>query len=321
MSLVKDVERPFDVSHLYKTNRKKIIYRRDRYGLRGHYGSLDKIDVLTVGGSATDQRAISEGETWQDVLQREFSKQGRMINIANGGVEGQTTYGHIKDFDWWFPILPNLKVKYFLFYIGVNDFSKGPDSAYDDLYGVPASTFQLFKREVKERSALYYLYRTTGGIIRAHEADLYHQKVNFQTLEWTDTPLVTDPEGFMRTRLRDYRTRLRVLNQEVARAGAIPIYVTQPMRAYKRVNGKWIGVARPRKNAGVEINGVDMQRMMAVLHMTTMEGCRDGGGVCIDLANELEFDDDDFYDLVHNTPKGTEKVGRYLYAKINHLFP
>jgi hypothetical protein len=98
----------------------------------------------------------------------------------------------------------------------------------------------------------------------------------------------------MRTRLRDYRTRLRVLNQEVARAGAIAIYVTQPMRAYKRVNGKWIGVARPRKNAGVEINGVDMQRMMAVLHMTTMEGCRDGGGVCIDLANELEFDDDDF---------------------------
>lgn len=321
LNLVKGVERSFDVNHLYKRNRKKAIYRRDRYGLRGNYGSLDRIDVLTVGGSATDQRAISEGETWQDVLQREFSKRGRAVNIANGGVEGQTTYGHIKNFDWWFPVLPNLKVKYFLFYIGANDFYKGPDSAYDDLYGVPASNFLRLKREVKERSALYYLYRTAGGILRAHEADLHHRMVNFQTLEWGDTPLVTDPEGLMRTRLRDYRTRLRVLNLKVAQAGAIPIDVTQPIRRYKHLNGKWVGVARPTRNFGVEINGVDTQRMMQLLHVATMEECRDGGGVCIDLANELEFDDDDFYDFFHNTPKGTEKIGRYLYAKINHLFP
>src|SRR5262245_43647354 len=72
LNLVKDVELKTDVSNIYTAGDNKIVYRRDRYGLRGNYGSLDKIDILTVGGSATDQRAITEGATWQDILRREF---------------------------------------------------------------------------------------------------------------------------------------------------------------------------------------------------------------------------------------------------------
>ena len=120
LSLVRDVELTTDVSYIYDTGGNKISYRRDRYGLRGNYGSLNKIDILTLGGSATDQRAITEGATWQDILRREFSNRGKAVDIANGGVDGQSTYGHIKNFDWWFPSLLNLKVRYFLFYIGAS---------------------------------------------------------------------------------------------------------------------------------------------------------------------------------------------------------
>ena len=76
----------------------------------------------------------------------------------------------------------------FLFYIVPNDLHKGPDSAYDELYGPPASKVLLLNREIKERSALYYLYRTIGGIIRAREADLHHRRVKFEALEWGRHP-------------------------------------------------------------------------------------------------------------------------------------
>ena len=49
LSLVRDVELTTDVSFLYDTGGNKISYRRDRYGLRGNYDSLNKIDILTLG--------------------------------------------------------------------------------------------------------------------------------------------------------------------------------------------------------------------------------------------------------------------------------
>jgi len=320
LNLVRDVDLTTDVGYLYNNGGNKINYRRDRYGMRGFYRSLDKIDILTVGGSATDQRAITEGATWQDILRREFSNRGKTVNIANGGVDGQSTYGHIKNFDWWFPGLPNLKAKYFLFYIGANDFYKGPDSEYDNLFDVPDSTYLSIKRHIKERSALYYLFRTTRGILQAKASGLEHQKVDFRALEWVETPRATNHGELMSARLQSYSNRIRALNGKVAQSGGIPIYVTQPIRKYKRLNGKLVGVAQTRLYGGVEINGVDTYLMMQLLHKRTMEGCRDSGGICINLADEIEFDDDDFYDFLHNTPKGAEKIGRYLYDKLKYLF-
>lgn len=43
------------------------------------------------------------------------------------------------------------------------------------------------------------------------------------------------------------------------------------------------------------------------------------GGICIDLAKELTFEDEDFYDGAHNTPQGAKKIGRYLYTKLHNV--
>ena len=46
----------YDVSGLYDAPSPVIQYSRDRYGLRGSHGTPEKITLLTVGGSTTDQR-------------------------------------------------------------------------------------------------------------------------------------------------------------------------------------------------------------------------------------------------------------------------
>ena len=40
------------------------------------------------------------------------------------------------------------------------------------------------------------------------------------------------------------------------------------------------------------------------------------GALVVDLASRPEWVDADFYDLVHMTPQGAEKVGAFLYEAL-----
>lgn len=318
LNLLRDVELTFNLGNLYDADYQQVRYRRDRHGLRGDYGSTDQIDILTIGGSTTDQRYITEGATWQDVLRRGFLAHGRTLNVANAGIDGQSSEGYIKNFEWWFPTIPNLKVKYFLFYIGINDFFKDDSSESGALYRFAP---KYLKEEIKQKSASYYLYRTLAGMYTANVNEIKLHSVNFNMLEWTDQPKQSNHEKLMHTRLELYIDRLKVLEENVRGFGAVPIYVSQPIRRCRQSNGKITGVARGTLTYnGVGINGVDQCMMMQLLNKKTLDFCRSSAGICIDLASELEFEDADFYDFYHNSPKGTEKIGRYLYQKLEKRF-
>ena len=45
-----------------------MIIKSPRWGI---YNSIDDIDILTIGGSTTEQRYISDGYTFQDILKKE----------------------------------------------------------------------------------------------------------------------------------------------------------------------------------------------------------------------------------------------------------
>jgi len=60
--------------------------------------------------------------------------------------------------------------------------------------------------------------------------------------------------------------------------------------------------------------------MMEILNKKTLETCRQIGGIPIDLANEVEWADEDFYDFFHNTPKGAKKIGQYLFTQLKDGF-
>jgi hypothetical protein len=320
LNLIRDVDLTYDLGDLYQADNKQIRYKRDSYGLRGNYGTPDKIDILTVGGSTTDQRFISEGATWQDVMQREFAAHGKTVHIANAGVDGQSTYGHIKDFDWWFPYIPNLRVRHFLFYIGGNDLHKEANNEYDDLYDRPTSTYGRLKEGIEERSVFYHWYRTWRGIWAARSSKIGHRSVDFQNEQWVEAPIATHHQDLMARRLQGYEQRLKVLSERVRQLGGLPIYVTQPTGRCKTLNGKTVGVAETEIFEGIEINGIDRCIMVRMLNNETMEFCRRVGGICVDLAGELEFADGDFYDFSHNTPRGSEKIGVYLYQKLQDRF-
>ena len=318
LNLVRDTTRKFDASGLYDTGGEVGAYTRDEWGLRGAYPALDRIDILTVGGSTTDQRYTTDGETWQDVMVQRFGKDGIEVSVVNGGVDGQSSYGHIKNFAWWYPALEGLRVRYFLFYVGNNDFLKDENYEFDDLVDDSSG----FKAKIKDNSVLYHVYNTLRGWHRAREVvNLDHHYVDYSKFEWTGKPLLNNHREVMRRRLEAYRKRLLMLTAHVKETGAVPILVTQYNRNYKWTgDGTVVGNAKEEKYDDVIINGVDRYYMLSMINDVTLSVANEVGGISLDLAREIKWEDDDFYDTVHTTPKGARKIGLYLHDKLAHVF-
>jgi hypothetical protein len=305
---------------LYPSDDPIIVYKRDKYGFRGSYDSVSNIDIVTIGGSTTDQRYITEGATWQDILARTFQENGKHVNIVNAGIDGQSSYGHIKDFEWWLSAIPDLKVDYYLFYVGFNDLFI-PEELNNDTF-IYLNDADTLKNYIKQNSIFYNLYKTLLGMNFASGTLLTrHMRVNFDEYNWVTIPLAHDYSIMMHERLIAYKSRLKVLWESVKQLNGIPICVTQSSWAGHKAGDTVIGIdTLSRYEDKADVNGVDIYYMQQLLNQVTLETCAEAGGISIDLANELQFTQTDFYDFAHNTPQGAEKIGLYLYSKLRHLF-
>jgi len=314
--MLKNCVLQYEVSNLYNDQIPIIKYSRDKYGLRGSYLNPGEIGILTVGGSATDQRFIRDGETWQDILQNNFQQAGLAIVVANAGIDGQSTYGHIKNFEWWFPGIPNLKPKYILFYIGLNDFYKEAGLECDGL----AHVRQSYNLEIKIRqnSALWHMIRTIRGTYEAMFVEkIEHRFIDFSRQHWTDKAIQCNYD-FMEKRLDEYANRLRILADKTYAIGAKPIFVSQPSRRYQITPGGVRGQDSVRFYDGHPYNGVDFYQMMRKLDNVTKSVAVEKGASFVDLASKPIWEDSDFYDFSHMTPEGAQKVGTLLYEALKN---
>tara|TARA_B100000886_G_scaffold340325_1_gene309218 strand:+ start:5397 stop:6524 length:1128 start_codon:yes stop_codon:yes gene_type:complete len=108
----------FDASKISGVN-SLINYSRDKDGYRNFSNKAAKKYFLTIGGSTTDQRYVSDGFTYQDLLEK---KLGENYGVINAGVDGQTSYGHLISIrNWHSKLLDKNKLDKIIFYFGVND--------------------------------------------------------------------------------------------------------------------------------------------------------------------------------------------------------
>jgi len=310
-----DLTLRLDVEELYQ-RAGPVLYIRDKHGLRGAYTDLGRIDILTIGGSTTNQLYVGEGETWQDQMAKEFAAAGNPKTVVNAGVEGQSTRGHIVAFESWFPEIPGLKARYVLAYVGINDLYVNQENRKHRDIMTPRTLFTKLRRQVVNNSAIYNLIRIVQGMIKAGDAQLIHEIV-FRPEEWVKVkphrrPVQPGPD--LQPRLDEYAERLDRVLDKIRDFGARGIVVTQHTGEYRIKNGWVMGTPGPdgkvstgRYNAMMAINDV------------TMDRCRRAGMICIDLAEELFFEDSDFYDRLHTTPRGSAKIGQYLYRKLKDL--
>jgi len=318
--------RHYDISQLYgKTAAGEVmaVHKRDEHGLRGDYGAPGDIDILTVGGSTTNEILITEGETWSDRLAQAFADAGRRIKVANAGVDGQSVIGHILDFDLWFPKIPGLKPRYVLALLGINDTVR---VTTDDVWSksdTMVDTRRGYKRYLMHNSALYALFRNIRGILRARDAKLIHNQSTLAGSDWRSAspqPDLAAAEQKWAERLSVHEKRLRLLIGRIRAIGAKPIIVTQSRGDYRlRIHADGIQVLGPMSADGKMGEGPAHYANLSAVNRRAMTVCREEGAICIDLAAELFFEDGDHYDVFHTAPKGSARIGRYLYEKLKDV--
>ena len=138
-----DVKKSYDTSKLeFPRDIKRSIYIRDKNGYRPYNRKLEeKGIILTIGGSTTDQRFVDDQRTWQNKLEKDLNQ-----SVINGGVDGQTTYGHIFSIEKWHSkTLKSKKVNTIIFYVGTNDirYAKGLQSLKGNIYDSPTKLRRL----------------------------------------------------------------------------------------------------------------------------------------------------------------------------------
>jgi len=316
MNVPRNSYRLFDSSDIYPGGG-RIKYSRDQYGFRGEYGRPEDIDLLVMGGSTAAQLYVDDKDSWPEVLDAKFAEAGHPISVANAGINGQTSYGHILAFDLWFPLIPNLKPKVILAYVGINDRRLKASIRYDEMKSPDA--FRRFAQYFKNHSALYRLYRIIHGSIDAREAQLVHRSgSNFDAnIEWKLMSPQPDPEA-LRPKINEdllgYADRIRILAEKIRSIGATPVFVSQALSTYRLRDGKVYGRVQPDGKFGVGPYVVT-----ALFNRTLMRTCAKYKLTCFDLGSDLEFEDGDFYDEAHNTPEGSRRVADYLFERLKPI--
>ena len=152
--LIKDRVIRYDAKKAFASSKPvPITYTRDKLGYRSRNLNKNKQQILTIGGSITDQRFTTDGKTWQDNLDIIVPK----FDFINGGVDGQSSFGHLTSIRIWHSKnLNSDNVSKIIFYLGVNEsrFLKNYISEFD----VVKTPFQYFKVVLRDNS--FYVIKT-----------------------------------------------------------------------------------------------------------------------------------------------------------------
>lgn len=307
-NILRNFEFNYGVRSLLKSNTPIHIYKRNEFGLRDNCASTEEIEILTVGGSTTDQRYVQFESTYQQVLQRRLTTEyGFFGCVTNAGVDGHSTWGHIFSFEKWFPLIPNLSPSFVLLYVGVNDADfqrQNEPMAGFDVIGSKNIKARLKKLEIIQRLLpLYWYLKKFYGKERSWYSS--HGREPLSLNDYTVSMSSESTVSLVRENTVSFRRRFKRLLEQVKDLGASPICVSQPHRYVIKKGDTNYGVENVIKGG---FSGIDYDQSIRAINSVMAELC---GVYFLDLYN-FEFYTGDFYDGVHTNEAGSRRIGNAM---------
>lgn len=263
------------------------------------------LTIVAVGGSTTECLHLAEDKTWPHFLARALDQSFRDVWVNNAGLDGHSTFGHIHLLR---QLLLSLRPDYILFMVGINDIDRDDLNEYDQRI---LSDYQSFRQRVIGGSELLSTVQALWRTSRVQDLGLGHEfELNVETAqEKPDDPLAA--EAYLkdqRERLAvRYAERLRLLITETRAAGIEPVLITQTsmfVDATDIATGRPVGLlafggwTAATRGKALEIYNEATRSVASELHVHL-----------IDLARRIPPDSRLFYDWMHFTNAGAEKVG------------
>ena len=295
--------------HSYKNNlyegKKYISYKKDNYGFRGLRKNVDEIDILTIGGSTTDERYLEVEDTWSEQLESIINNNfpNLDVDVVNAGIDGQSTYGHIWNFKNWFPKIENFKTKYIFFYIGLNEYFSDEKSFYDK--GTKnLNSFQKIKLWFKENNGI--IYKTYNLVYRKF---YLNDVLNVgHTIRDKNYKLAGKNYKITNENIKDLNNKLDTLIRLSKKLDAIPVFITQKSQRSILINNKIYSIDK--------FNYYSKEKAISDI---IINNCKNNQIFCIDLFNKIKFSEDSLYDLVHTSPVGSKIIAEAIFNDFNKI--
>ncbi len=283
-----------------------IKYFKDEYGFRGREKNIDDIDILVLGGSTTDERYLNFEDTWTERLEKKINTNlGKKLDVVNAGIDGQSSVGHIWNFDNWFAKLDNFKPKYIIIYFGLNE--RKDKSKYDLQYQGFSFFEKIFILIKNNHGLTYNLYQYFSLIVNKDEyKKIGHvkRKSNYEKINIEDY-VMSKNEKILANKIYN---NLEILNNLIIDMQSIPIYITQRSLRWKKKNNEFFSIP-----------GENYYRNEKLRAETIMKFCKQNNVNCIDIFSLIELKEKDTYDLIHLNPIGAEKLSEEIYKKIKNI--
>jgi lysophospholipase L1-like esterase len=309
----------------------EITYSRNAIGFRGPNPPADfarSLTLMTVGGSTTLCMWVSDDKTWTALLGDRLSHSFRNVWINNAGLDGHSTFGHLILLeDYVAPLHPKMVV----FLVGTNDVAREANSEWDAVNAKSPIMFGSVKFFLKSMSAYSEVAALLVDFYRAyeaHRAGLGHLRLDITKmgrLEHTPEELRVYLQGFVSPeRQASYAGRLRRLIGIARRNGIEPAFLTQPLVFGPAIDDR-TGIDLSTVRLSGALNGQFMWAAQEVYNDVTRQVCRDSSVMLVDLARQMPKSSRYFYDAMHFTNAGSEKVAeivaRGLCPEIARRFP
>ena len=294
-----------DIKYKYENNLydpfNNVTYERDKFGLRGRYKDVNKIDIIVVGGSTTDERLLNLDDTWVEKLENNFNlNQNIQIDVVNAGIDGQSSFGHIWNFNNWFKKIENLRFSYIIFYVGLNESANG-------------TKFDLNSKDLQFLDKIKIIIKKNNGLIfrlySEYQKYFTDKKINYG-INISDKKFILNNKALSEKELsvtESFRNNLKKLHNLSLEYNSIPIFISQ--RSYR-----W----RKKNNKIFSINENNFYLKEKLLSEEMMDYCDEKRLICVDLFKNLNLERNDTYDLQHLTPQGATKVADTIYDELKY---
>lgn len=299
----------FKNTHLAALDR-HIIHTKNSIGFRGEEPPYinDYVSIIGVGGSTTECRFLNDGMDWVTLLGENLNaEKHKRIWVNNAGLDGHSTFGHqVLLENYLIPIHPN----YVIYLLGLNDLER-LDWHYDDQ--------QLLKNEtssivdwLKKNSEIALLVNNFYRSIWSYKIDLKHGNLDLKNRQHqpVDSLAILKVLDAQSPYLAAFEQRLNQLLLDTKGAGISPVLLTQPL-LFGHGKDDITGVNLETIQTRFE-NGKTYWEVLEAYNDISRKVAQEQDVLLIDLARQMPKSSLYFYDGVHFTNEGAEKVSEII---------
>lgn len=296
----RNVKIPMSVE--YGQKKYNYFFERNDLGFIGDKTDPKEIDVVFLGGSTGEEMFIPSKYSIVNQLNLKFRKDNFDIKIINASKGGKSTRGYVNDFKYWFSKIGNFKPKTVIFYIGLNDSALELPRHFDNAersklseriedYIKNNSIFYIIKKKIENK--YFNKLRKYYGLV---EDNLYenYNFINYNKAKEIFLKNKTDNKS--QNVLNNFSKNLDNLNRIIIEKKFEPIFITQVM--FDGISNYNLFIVNEYLKNFCEKNNYKIIKLDEIIY---------------------SFDNEDFYDKVHTTIKGSSKISEAIYPSLKKI--